>query len=346
MLLLLIHIIAADYLPDLSSYTTTSVCSAYSCATSKIQKPFSNSCISPYSATQTYLWECPADSTANFCNTTSMSCQVPKALPSLAYVGEACVSTSDCYLSSCFQGACKGLSVNTKCTSHEQCDLGLRCSAFNFTCQGQIPVNATGCRSYMDCVNWATCNMTYTSQNGTCIEYSSLQNSKRVTDCSGSFSYMCASGYCLKKYNFDATGVCSSPPVSNFTLPKICTSDSNCTGVMNGLGVNSQCVCGFNLYGNKYCTPFIGDPPGQDMLISWNRALKLTGKCNTARRGSSGCMEMTGKLQNTTQATLGFYYYSRYIGNDACIKSIYNADYYSAGLGLQVAGVILAYLYL
>ena len=338
----------SDYLRPLEPLSLSAVCSAFSCATSKIHKPFSNSCISPYSSSITYLWQCPAESTANFCNTTSMACQVPPASAPLAYVGESCVLASDCYLSSCFQGTCKGFAANTACTSHEQCDVGLMCSSRSLTCQPQVAAGAGGCRSYLECVNWATCNMTYTSENGTCVEYASLANGAAVTDCSGGFSYMCASGYCYKKYPFSPTGVCRAAPVSNYTLPLACTASSNCTGVLNGALVVSQCVCGYNPYGTSYCAPFIGDPPGQTMLISWNFALKKSGVCNTARRGSSDCMKRIGMLKNTTQATLGFYRYPLYIANDACIKEIYTPEYYSVVDGgvMSIGLAILGYLYL
>ena len=140
-------------IPDKVELKATKACPAYSCAPSNIKKSFTNSCISKYSSTQYYLWQCPSDSTANFCNTTSMSCQVPLSETSSSYVGEPCSTSSDCYLSSCLKGVCRGFGINTPCVSHEQCDIGLRCNSFNNTCQYQIAVGQQGCRSYLDCVN-------------------------------------------------------------------------------------------------------------------------------------------------------------------------------------------------
>lgn len=325
---LLLKGVLCDYLQEYQQLESSSTCPKYSCAPSSIKKPFSNSCVMEYSSTQYYLWQCPEESTANYCNTTSFSCQVPPETTKISYVGEPCTVSSDCYLSSCLKGTCRGTAQNKTCVSHEQCDIGLRCNSGNFTCQPQIPVGKEGCRSYLDCVNWATCNLTYSSQRGVCIDYSSLPIGSYVTDCVGSFSYMCASGYCIKKYTFASTGICATAPVSNSTMPKICSSNTDCPGNSNGMPVTSACVCGYNKYGNKYCNPFIGDLPGKTMLFSWSKALRATGQCNTARRSSDNCMKMVGLLTNTTHAALGFYYYPLYVLNDICIEEIYNKAYY------------------
>lgn len=111
--------------------------------------------------------------------------------------------------------------------------------------------------------------MTFGSQKGVCVEYFSVSIGKYVTDCSGSFSYMCSSAFCYKKFEFLPTGVCSVAPISNSTLPLLCNTEEDCISTnVNGHFYTSECVCGYNPYGNQYCTPFIGDLPGVSMISS------------------------------------------------------------------------------
>ena len=335
--------VAGDYLqsiPDLSA----SDCKKYSCAPSTVSKQFSKSCVfSPSGSSQVYLWACSSTSTTNYCNTTSGSCQVPPPSNQLSYVGEPCTSTSDCYLSTCLKSTCRGLARDKPCRSQEQCDMGLRCDTRTLSCQPQIYVNETGCRSYYDCVNWATCNMTFNSHNGVCLPYHSVPTGKLVTDCVSGFSYLCESAYCTPNFSIGKLGICSDPPVSLNTMPKSCSTNFDCPGKVAGRNVNSNCVCGYNSIGFSYCSPFIGDFPGKRMLYSWKAALPLTSNCNTARRGSDKCLNMVGKLGNITQATLGYYFYSRYLANDDCVKLIYNYDYYYSG---SVAVSLISSLFL
>lgn len=325
---LIILLVAADYLPHLPLHASAD-CKKYSCAPSSISKQFSKSCIyTPSGSNQVYLWTCSTSSTTNYCNTTSGSCQVPPPTTDLSYVGETCKSTSDCYLSSCLKGTCRGLARDKPCNSHDQCDIGLRCDTKSLSCQPQIYTGEPGCRSYYDCVNWATCNSTYNSLNGVCIAYHTVPNGKTVTDCVSSFSYLCESAYCVSKFSLGKIGICSDPPVSLNLLPKSCSTNLDCPGIVAGKSVNSECACGYNSLALSYCSPFIGDLPGKKMIWAWKAALPLTTNCNTVRRGSDQCLKMIGKLGNVTMSTLGYYFYSRYVANDACVKVIYNYDYF------------------
>lgn len=334
---------------SLSEYLTTwdlsasSDCKKYSCATSSTKKKYANSCVySPSGSASVYLWTCPIDSTANYCNLTSGTCQVPQTSAHISYVGESCKTSSDCILSTCIKSICRGLGRDKSCTSHEQCDMGFRCNIRTLTCQPQIPVNETGCRSYLDCVNWATCNSTYSTLNGTCYEYHSLPVGSVVTDCVNSFSYLCKSGYCTSQFAIGRLGVCVAAPVSYNIMPKICSSNLDCIARIGTKNITSTCSCGFNSLGSSYCSPMIGDLPGVTMIYSWKSALKLAGNCNTARRGSDGCLRSIQKLGNVTRGTLGFYNYARYVSNDLCVKYIYNYQYwYGSALALMPGLVLL-----
>lgn len=323
---LLQGLVFADYLPELPKLQTGS-CGAYACASNSKSKPEKESCIWSNTSNSYNLWPCSSGYT---CNLTSTACT--KNTEKLVYVnvGEACNSNSLCLVGVCTNDVCKGFGQNKTCTSHDQCDPGLRCYDGNNTCQPQIQVGQTGCKSYLDCVNWASCNTTGSSQKGTCIEYASVQLGKAVSDCVGGFSYLCSFGACTKSTLFSSIGTCIYPPVSLLPNPKSCTSSSQCTGSSGGQIVTSSCDCGLNANGTSYCAPFLGDLPGQTLIQTWKKALMLAGACNTAHRSSDGCMAKAGMLKNTTQATLGYYSYSLYQNNDNCVRLVLNNDYWMA----------------
>lgn len=342
-LLLLQSYTCANYLNE-QIIEGTSTCPSYSCAPVKTSKPQTKSCILAASSSDYYLWPCDSGMSCNF---TSTTCNTTTTSVELSYAGESCTTSANCYLSICTNSTCRGLAVNKVCTSHEQCDTGLRCYYGNNTCQTQLTVGQSGCKSYLDCVNWASCNTTSGSlAQSTCISYGSVPLGSYVSDCSGSFSYMCALGACTKTSLFTNIGVCVYPPISTYTLPKTCKKDTDCTGGWNGQTVTSKCVCGYNVNGTSYCQPFIGDPPGKNMITVWSSALKKSGKCNTARRSADACMKMIGLWTNTTQATLGYYNYPLYQANDQCVKVVINNNYWleSANILQGFLAALLAYL--
>ena len=338
-LLIFLNGVTGNYLENLG-LETGSVCSSYSCAQAAAQKPSTSSCLwlNTTSTTSYYLWPC--DSNLD-CNTTSGKCEAPQSSVSGSHIGGPCSSTIPCLSGACTNSKCRGFQVNEKCSAHSQCDSSLRCYSGNNTCQPQLKVGETGCRSYLDCVNWATCNLTSSSSKGNCVEYGSVAIGRVVNDCVNGFSYMCSMGSCTKTGIFSTLAVCNYPPVSNAVNPKACNADSDCQGSMNGQVVTSKCGCGINPYGLKYCMPFIGDIAGQNMIRTWNKALKMGENCNTAERSSESCMNAIGMLKNTTQATLLYYGYPKYQSNDDCIKVNINNDYWFEGSEILGFGLVL-----
>jgi len=148
-------------------------------------------------------------------------------------------------------------------------------------------------------------------------------------------------GSCGKTGIFSTLAVCNYPPVSNAGSPKVCSVDSDCQGSLSGQVVTSKCGCGVNAYGLKYCMPFVGDIAGQNMIRTWNKALKMALSCNTAERSSEACMSSIGMFRNTSQATLLYYGYSKYQNNDDCVRVNINNDYWLEGSGILGIGLVL-----
>lgn len=332
----LLSIGLCDYLPT-DPLEGGSSCLSYSCAASSKSRPATDSCmwLNTTSTSSYYLWPCASGMN---CNVTSGKCEKEVTEAATSYIGSACSSLLPCVTGSCTSGICRGYAINQKCSSHDQCDSGLRCLSSNSTCQPQLNVGESGCRSYLDCVNWATCNVT--GSKGNCVEYGSAALGSTVNDCINGFSYMCVLGSCARTGYFSNVGTCNYPPVSNSVNPKTCDADSDCQGSQNGQIITSKCLCGKNSWGNKYCSLFLGDLPGQNMIKTWNKALKFSGKCNTVHRSSDECMKSVGLFKNTSQATLLYYNYPLYQFNDDCVKINLNDEYWFEAAQSLYLGIV------
>ncbi|CAG9314502.1 unnamed protein product [Blepharisma stoltei] len=309
-----------------------STCGKYQCAPSTATVP-SGYCGTVTNVNVFNLKACPTSGTSTFCNTTTLQCTAAPASSALAsYPGEPCTSQSDCKYGTCTSKKCVGVAKNGKCTTHAQCAPGLRCAPGG-TCTAQLAIGTTGCRDYQDCVNWAGCNATYTSTNGTCTSYATLSNGAVVTDCVNGWSHLCKSGFCSNTQSwYGNIGICQSAPTSVKTLPVSCTQDTDCVGTDGTNFYLGQCTCGYNSAGTSYCSSFIGDAPGVLLIQTWLKTLKLTTSCNTGRRASSACMSLIGKTTLMKQVNFGFAHYPLTINNDACIKSIYTPAYWGLSL--------------
>ena len=328
---------SADYLEPHPSLASTSSCISYSCPAPKTSKPSPTTCIWQNSSSSLYVSPC---SSGSFCNTTSYLCEPSPIVTQTAYVGEPCSGSTICATGSCINSTCSGFSINKSCTSHLQCNPGLRCYSGNSTCQPQLQIGQSGCKSYMDCVNSATCNTTSSGSTGVCVGYSTVPLGSYVSDCNRGFSYMCAYGSCSSSGLFNKIGMCNYPPVSNKKLPIACMSNNDCIGSQAGNIFTSSCSCGYNANGTSYCAPFIGDIPGQSMIQVWKKALSMASGCNTARRSADGCMKMIGMWKNTTQATLLYYSYSLYQNNDDCIQLAITDSYWMLSSAMLLHGIV------
>lgn len=328
------------YLPPENDELSTQTCGKYQCTPTTISIP-SASCGTVTNIDTFNLQICANPSSVPYCNTTTLECTaIPNLAPLQSYPGEPCIAQSDCLYGTCTSQICVGQGVNGACTSHAMCAPGYRCSNGG-TCQAQIAIGVTGCRDYHDCVNWGGCNSTYSSSNGTCIQYATVNNGELVTDCISGYSNLCKTGFCKKSQGwFSNIGTCSKAPYSSSTTPMSCTVDTDCKG-SDGTNIYlSKCVCGYNSAGTSYCMPFIGDAVGILLISTLTTALKSAGVCNTGRRSTKECMKLLNKESSTTSVIYGFDYYPLTINNDACVKQIYTPEYWQLVIS---SGVISKY---
>jgi len=318
----------------------TLTCGKYECAPSTLTQP-NNTCVQVQNDIN-YLWICmPLETT--FCNTTSLKCQAkPDVTLAPSWPGESCSTTAPvrpCQFGTCQLGKCKGMFSGGPCTAHDQCDIGLRCNKTGL-CTPQIAAGGSGCLSQYDCVNMADCNET-SSGSGTCITYSSLPVGSTVTDCLGGQSRMCTSSTCKSNSGFTKIGVCTEAAMSVASAPQSCTSNVDCVGSNGANFFVSTCACGYNSAAAAFCSPFMGDSVAVAYIKQWVKALTASqGVCNTVRRFSGACMNLTGQTFATAQASFLYHQYASIQANDNCVKYSYTRTYWE-GAFLLAASLFL-----
>ena len=165
-------------------------------------------------------------------------------------------------------------SCNQKASSF--CDVGLYCIGVSCNKQKQI---GEFCLRDFECVNNAFC---YTV-NQTCLPYLSLQSGQKSVS-NSSIAFECST-------LFSDNGYCQYPPFSlqdNSKTP--CTSDNDCQ-LSNGLF--SQCSCGYNANGNKYCETASGDPIYDELIAQLKVILLNNSECYSDLRFSSRCSNLS-----------------------------------------------------
>ena len=149
-------------------------------------------------------------------------------------------------------------------------------------------------------------------------------------------SDLCESGWCLKHGFLRTHGTCTTAPMSNHVSPHICTADSDCVGSSTSATYEGSCECGYNPYGNAYCTEFPGDPAGLSFLnaMQFFVASGELARCNTNRRWSGECWSITNsEAYKNMQAALDYFnYYYLYVENDDCIKTTFTRKYWEDDL--------------
>lgn len=290
--------IAIFYL-NLFTAKSDSDCSAYTCElpTDYIT---SETCIyyNPSLAISTYYASPCYDLNRNYCPASFKSnstCTVPPHIIDLKYPGEKCHTNEDCgsFSTGCYKQVCQGLKSGAKCKSHSYCMPGLRCDK---TCIPQIEISGIGCKSDLDCVNNAGCDIK--DNEGTCIEYWTLNDLESIGQCVNNSNWLCKSSTCLGKQ--------CVPAVESLKVPQGCYKDEDC--ISSNSAINGQCVCGKNRNANMYCNLFYGDLYFvQYFNISKNwMASGIYEKCNTSRRFNYVCV---GDWWDRKQSYLMNYYY-------------------------------------
>lgn len=91
--------------------------------------------------------------------------------------------------------------------------------------------------------------------------------------------------------------------------------------------INGHCSCGYNEYGNAYCTPFMQDIQGQEFREYWTEFVSDGGltKCNTERRYNPECWILSKGEEFYTRfdaAYKTFVWLAQLYQNDDCVTNM------------------------
>lgn len=317
-------------------------CDKYACA-NDTQVLDSDQCVY-YSDDTHFIKPCNSSSQIPYCDPNSGGNVTCGATPDPGVVynsfpGEECRDAADCeFAKNCTAGICIGALEGDECRENEQCNPGLRCNSQSKQCETLLAANSVGCSTDEDCIQDAGCNITDSGQ-GICLPYFSVGLGEIVSNCDENYeiSDLCETGWCVKSGFLVTHGQCVDAPISNQVAPAICTADSDCTGSSTSSVYEGTCGCGFNPYGNAYCSVFPGDPAGLNYLNAIKYFVNNGNlqKCNTARRFSESCWKVgnTAEYISFTAALEFFEYYNQYVENDDCIKATYTRKYWDFAFG-------------
>ena len=305
---------------------------------------YMNFCWYPYVR---YTLPCNSYSDLSYCavnpNVCSDSmCTAPPPQAS-TYPGESCTANISCTTDFCDPAThlCVGAAAGAFCLDSSHCGEGLYCSGKQ--CVPQL-VAGQACSFEYECQNNLGCNTT-TRWPGTCVPYFSVPLGGVVANCGNNNPYqsaLCMTGSCLltsSNYN-NGIGLCIDAIKSLSPVPQTCLSNSDCVGDADGEHFVGSCNCGINNAATAYCSPFLGDLAGHDVLFYYNSAIQsnLTSQCNTLRRFNPKCFSSLPVPWGHTAAKAIIYYenYGNLQNNDICVKQTITNYYWYYNAAAQV----------
>ena len=251
-----------------------------------------------------------------------------KKLPSLY-----CEDSEECISLNCQQNKCIGQSDGGDCTSPSSCNYGK-------TCRRNLETSDSGrkcldplkegerCELDTDCVLECGC------MKNICTKYFSLDNNESTggTDYNSDFNF-CKSGY------VNEVGICMNISLKNDITE--CDDSSPCiydyidetTKEKKNITIHSNCLCGYNPFGKKYC--LLGS--GNNNYTKYLNKLKdyhfNNENCHLAERTAEGCQKdlINGlKLQQIHELINAKYwakYNNRLINVPECVFNVELPEY-------------------
>ncbi|CAG9313166.1 unnamed protein product [Blepharisma stoltei] len=275
-------------------------CPSYACK--KSSQTFEQSQCAYYDESDYTYYVNPCAQSTESCmlkgeNPGNHTCQT--AQTKLSWPGEKCTQTGDCnpiYSTACTNGICVGLSSGVACTDSNYCNPGLSCQGTpgSMKCAPLIQAGSKGCRADFDCVPYAGCNITSTtdSSENACVQYWSIKNDEFVAICGEHQSNLCKYNLCRER---DGGFKCYEKFENTHIIPWPCDLNAkatDCNFTHHEFNFLPDCVCGLNPTGAAYCSLIPGDGP----VIEYEAALKSwlfstsSSQCNTLRRFESQCI--------------------------------------------------------
>ena len=297
-------------------------CPSYTCA-SKSVNLYKGQCI--YASKSAYYLSLCKDSLIPYCSpstfNTSCTPTPKKSEKSSAWPGEKCSKDSNCAYGMCFESRCNSQNFAMSCNIDDQCNPGLYCNLYTYTCAFLIQPLASGCSKSTDCAVSSGCNF------GICTRYYSLDSGQEVETCQNNQNSLCSSLTCG---SLNGKSVCGSG-VTSFN--GTCNSNSDCVSSVDkvlGYRLQSECKCSFGKQAAGYCTKLPGDEEYKDYindLKTWLYSEKAK-MCNTVRRFTDECLMIYGNGLSTLEEKMFIELWPQIKDNEDCTKKIFNTKYW------------------
>eukprot|EP01016_Furgasonia_blochmanni_P046421 TRINITY_DN6684_c0_g1_i6.p1 TRINITY_DN6684_c0_g1~~TRINITY_DN6684_c0_g1_i6.p1 ORF type:complete len:776 (+),score=160.85 TRINITY_DN6684_c0_g1_i6:209-2536(+) len=326
------------------SNTSESTCPTFTCINPSTVAflPGQTTCLLRDSETSFQLQECPPEqSCSSPYDIFSQLSEVPLSQPfscnsikaavvetSLSFPGQSCAHNADCTNNNCDRkrGICIGGKSEEKCLDSSSCAVGLAC--FDGICKVQGTVGAL-CVNDFQCINSAFCS------DGHCVPYLSLNEGHAISINGKAFDANMIANETRPRFriNFqcrsmvaNTDGLCIAAPFfkSDYTGTP-CTKNEDCE-LSNG--DFSECECGLNEEGNKYCKR----APGDTVYAFAHKEIQalsiLNAYCHTMLRFSEDCNLIADRAQKLSE-TLEFGEYGHRLSGldvDSCVIELMGKD--------------------
>ena len=200
-----------------------------------------------------------------------------KRLPSLP-----CETDDDCLSNKCIGKMCLGSFKGEECNSVIDCVYGYTCRKDSENVYRCLDPITTGnkCIYDTDCVRESGC------LNGICTKYYSLENNQQSSYQIYEELSFCKSGYT------DELGICQNITLINETSK--CSQENRCQyNSSNGeiFTIDSNCLCGYNREGNKYCLLGSGNANYTKYINKLKNYYLYNKNCHLSERNAEPCQK-------------------------------------------------------
>ena len=200
-----------------------------------------------------------------------------KRLPTLP-----CQVNDDCLSGYCLNNKCIGKFLNEKCYSVSDCVYDLTCRKDTDNIFKCLPPITTGnkCDYDTDCVRESGC------MNNICTNYYSLENNEQSKDFINKELSFCKSGYS------NELGICQNLTLISENTE--CSLDNKCiysTPSGKNITIESNCLCGYNPYGKKYCLLGSGNKNYTKYIDNLKNYYLMNINCHLSERNAEPCQK-------------------------------------------------------
>ena len=205
-----------------------------------------------------------------------------KKLPSLP-----CNANEECITGECMNDGCKGLSDGDRCPSPSYCNYGKTCRKNGDSTYACLNPLKEGEKCELD----TDCEISCGCRKGICTKYFSLENFEET----GGLDYDTDFNFCKSGY-VSEVGICMNISLKNeitecseITPCKYEFKDEN--NKEKSLLIDSNCLCGYNPLGKKYCLIGSGNSNFTRYLEKLKKYHLNNENCHLSERTAGGCQK-------------------------------------------------------